>query len=264
MPKTIPLSLIDATDNTNGRFNVDEEHVHSLARQIERDGLLHPITLKPAGARYLLAAGNHRLHAFKLLGRETIPAMLIDGDLNDAARIRLTENATRAAISPIEEASQLGPLVEAHPNGVEGVALDIGRSVPWILDRLDMLEWPDELLAYVHAKRISAAAAKHLVKIRPYDLRKIRIRDAAEHGCSARTAILWKQQADADLPPDFETPEDKSNPVYFPDQIQNVAPCAFCKQTLNLDNLQQVHICRQCYQAVSEIPPCDAPATQTN
>src|SRR5690242_12132494 len=73
-----------------GRRKVDDEIVERLAQSIEQIGLRHPITIvrKPGTGitiksreyvrgEYVLVAGLHRLEAFKRLGKDRIPAVIV-------------------------------------------------------------------------------------------------------------------------------------------------------------------------------------------
>jgi ParB family chromosome partitioning protein len=59
---------------SEGRRKIDTEKVTALAESIKDIGLINAITITPD---FTLIAGAHRLEAFKLLGRETIPANVI-------------------------------------------------------------------------------------------------------------------------------------------------------------------------------------------
>src|SRR6266851_669636 len=65
-----------------------------LARSIEKQGLLSPITVyRKPDSRYALIAGQRRLLACRKLGRMTIPAIVRAAlDANEATAISLVEN----------------------------------------------------------------------------------------------------------------------------------------------------------------------------
>lgn len=56
---------------------VDPKTVEELAESIIEVGLKSPILVRPDGARYVLVSGLHRLEAFKALGEETIPGIVV-------------------------------------------------------------------------------------------------------------------------------------------------------------------------------------------
>lgn len=84
-----------------GRHRKDLGDIAALAESIKTLDLLNPITITPDN--YLIA-GQRRLEAFRLLGRETIPARIADS--LDAAVERLRaerdENTSRKPMTPGE------------------------------------------------------------------------------------------------------------------------------------------------------------------
>jgi ParB-like nuclease domain len=71
MLKEIPLTGITIGE----RFRKDLGDIEGLAKSIETVGLLHPIVVT---TDYALIVGRRRLAAYKHLGREMIPALVID------------------------------------------------------------------------------------------------------------------------------------------------------------------------------------------
>jgi len=94
-----------------GRHRKDLGDLGSLAKSIEEIGLIHPITVTEAGD---LIAGQRRIEAYRLLGRETIPARIVS-DLTSAVERLLTErdeNTERKPMTP-EELVSVGKALEA-------------------------------------------------------------------------------------------------------------------------------------------------------
>ncbi len=252
--KTIRLTQINIPDPTNGRLELDQDAVQNLAQSIAADGLLNPITVTRLGNTYTLVAGRRRLAAVARLGWIEIPCIVQtdDGDRTDYAT--LVENTARLQLSPVEEGAQLARILANEPGGVEVIARRIGKRVEWILDRLDMQEWPDELLDAVHRRKISMGAGKHLARIEPPELRTQRIRDAVLNGISARTASLWRQDAEmygnaAPPPPPPDGP-----PTASQYQTTTEAYCFVCASYRPLDQTTQVRICSACSQELAQTP----------
>lgn len=75
--------------------------IDQLAASIERDGLIHPITVHADGR---LVAGERRLEAHKKLGKEQIRAQIFENlPYADAYRIELQENIARRQLHWIDE-----------------------------------------------------------------------------------------------------------------------------------------------------------------
>jgi ParB family chromosome partitioning protein len=228
----------------------DPEAIKRLRDQIATSGLINPITVRPAGERFRLIAGLNRLEAYKLLQRTEIPAHVVNTNDTGASTIRLTENLTRTNLTPVEEAAQLHDLVEATPGGVDVVAATIGRTVNWILDRLEILDWDVELQQAVHAKHISAAAAKRLARIVDPLSRQNYVHQAAVHGISARTAALWLQDANAlSQPPPLASENSYIDPpAQSPPETR--IQCFTCGAKYNIQDTHPVRLCSTCIQHI--------------
>ncbi len=198
----------------------------------------------------VLIAGRHRLAAARQLGWKEIPAIFINATDDEAAVLRLAENSNRAQLSPVEEAKQLAHLVEIDPRAVDGVAEKIGRNVSWILDRLEIIDWPDSLMDHVHNKRVSLAAAKLIARIGDPQLREIRSRQAAQHGINARTARLWLDDSNSSSYNDCDLSE-KTVELSIPRvNMEVVVPCFVCEESIKLENTTSERFCTPCLQNI--------------
>ena len=85
--------------------------ITQLIESIKEIGLINPITI---GADNNLIAGAHRIEAFKALGKEEIPAIVINETGLKARLIEIDENLIRNELSPIEYADQLAERQEIY------------------------------------------------------------------------------------------------------------------------------------------------------
>lgn len=246
----ISLESIIVPDPLNGRIEISDDQVNSLAHNIQTIGLIHPITVRPKDGNYELIAGNHRFLAIQKLGSATISAIIIKCDDNMAMLTRLSENAARTNVTPVEEAKQLHLLVENDINGVEGVALKIGRPINWILNRLEIMSWPGILMEYVHSNKISLSAAKRLAHIKPETLQTSYIHDAADNGINTRTASLWLQQSRSQVPQNFEPSENTRNDPILEYETSTKVNCFVCSEMTLLEKTHAIRICSNCVQAI--------------
>ncbi len=113
----LPVELVDISD-ANTRKDLKDGQVDStiedLARSIERQGLLSPISVFPTAAgRYSLVAGQRRLLAFKHLGRTSIPSVVHEAMSDESATaVSLVENVHRADMNPRDKAVAFKHLVD--------------------------------------------------------------------------------------------------------------------------------------------------------
>ena len=95
------IALCEANPNRHS-----DEKIATLAKNIDRFGLLHPITVSPISpdsraqyseARYEITAGEGRYRAFRLLKRKTIPAVVMKSETEfECWGRRLSENMLRS------------------------------------------------------------------------------------------------------------------------------------------------------------------------
>jgi len=92
---TVATAQIDVPDDRARGF--DPAWAAALAAMIAAQGLLQPILVRLLpGGRYALVAGLHRLRAFGLLGRASIPVHISAAGSDDAARLdEVRENLGR-------------------------------------------------------------------------------------------------------------------------------------------------------------------------
>jgi len=95
------LKISDIIIRTRRR-SANKTKVSALANEIESNGLLHPITVRPFGKQYILVSGFHRLQAYIESGREEIECKVLQCDDLQADLIEITENMVRNELHPIE------------------------------------------------------------------------------------------------------------------------------------------------------------------
>ena len=100
--QSIPISRIEPNP-FQPRVNFDSESLQELASSIAAHGLLHPIIVRLVDQGYQLVTGERRLRACKLLGWNTIPAVVKIMD-DRTARNGLIENLQRRDLHFFEEA----------------------------------------------------------------------------------------------------------------------------------------------------------------
>ena len=102
----LPLASIEA--GTDRARELDPAWVEGLAGSIREQGLMQPIVVRQQGDGYVLIAGLHRVGAYRLLERETIPAVLSDAASNDEAKLaEVMENLARNELIALDRCHHL-------------------------------------------------------------------------------------------------------------------------------------------------------------
>ena len=89
------------------RKDFDETGLNELAASIRENGLIQPISVRRIKGGFELIAGERRLKACKLIGKQKIEAIVYDIGDEVSAVWALIENLQRSDLSPFEEAEAL-------------------------------------------------------------------------------------------------------------------------------------------------------------
>lgn len=94
----------------------NEAKLSELAESIREVGLLQPIVVRRAEAAYQIVAGERRWRAHKIIGLETIKAVVIDCSDQDMAVLALVENIGRDDLADYEISVSLRQTEKEFPN----------------------------------------------------------------------------------------------------------------------------------------------------
>lgn len=135
------------TNPDQPRKHFDEEKLRELSSSIERHGLLQPIVVRQVSEeKYMIIAGERRFRAHQLLGRETIDALIFEGE-PDTEELALIENLQRENLHPLEEAEALSALAERHGYNQEALAEAMGKPPTTIRETLRLNDLPERIKA---------------------------------------------------------------------------------------------------------------------
>ncbi|MFB2531001.1 ParB/RepB/Spo0J family partition protein [Paracoccus sp. p3-h83] len=108
MPEHLELPLAAIAVGTDRARDLDPAWAEGLAGIIAAQGLMQPVVVREKGGRYHLVAGLHRVEAFRLLGRETIPAVLSGAASDDEAKLaEVMENLGRHDLIALDRCHHL-------------------------------------------------------------------------------------------------------------------------------------------------------------
>ena len=183
--ENIPLSRIRISP-LNPRKTFDESELKDLADNIEQQGLLQPITVRPVS--YLINAdgstcdleivcGERRYRAVKMIAgkskasNQTIACIIREMTDEEALDAMITENLQRKDVDPIEEAFAFGQLVKTGKS-IEEIALRFGKSKRFIQERIKLDNILPELKKCVTSGAMHIGAAMHICKLTENEQRK--------------------------------------------------------------------------------------------
>ena len=182
----LKISLIDPKRD-QPRKHFDKEALEQLAESIKEHGLLQPILVREYGdGRYQIIAGERRFRACKLAGLTEIPAIVVERDDKSAAQIALIENIQREDLNPLEEAQAYRALATDYGMTQEEISEKVGKSRSAIANAMRLLDLPDEVIALVATKELSAGHARALLGVKNRDAMILLAQKAVEEELSVR------------------------------------------------------------------------------
>lgn len=127
------------------RSSIDLAELNELKESIEQRGLLQPILVCPSlenSKQFQIIAGHRRTAAMKLIGRETIPALILKDHSEDLRIDSLIENIQRVDLSPIDEAFAVKEIIDFSKMKQLDVAKMLGKSKSYISQLLKITSLP--------------------------------------------------------------------------------------------------------------------------
>ena len=203
----VVLLPIDAIDPSpfQARTNFKQNEIKKLAVSILQNGLLQPVSVRPAeGGRYQLIAGERRLRACKLAQLQNIPALVYHFEDEKTAALSLLENLQREQLNPFEQARALRELLDLWDCTQEAGARRLGIAQPTLANKLRLLTLTLSLihisLRHLYLRFVRRAArALHL-----HPAHAVR---GGQHGGPAVRGLLHRRRRLADGLPHQRRPD---------------------------------------------------------
>ena len=172
----LPMNEVWADADFNCRGKIQPIDVIDLAKDIEANGLIQPVTVAPltvdelqrapAGVKYRLIAGYRRHTAHIVLKRTSITAIIRE-DMQDEEKARcfnLSENLHRKELDILQEMEAMRPLKTLGMSET-AAAKKLGVSRAWVQIRYMMLTLPHEICEEVAAYKLTNKQVRNLYSI---------------------------------------------------------------------------------------------------
>ncbi len=185
VPFTIPIDEIDPNPLQPRRV-FDQEKLAELAQSITENGIVQPLVVRRAGARYQLIAGERRLRAAKLALLKEVPAVVRDVPDKNLLEITLIENIQREDLNPIETAQAFHRLGVELLLSPEEIARHTGKDRTTVQNLVRLLQLPNEVQQLVIEHKISAGHARCLLSLPTSELTCEVAKKIISHGWSVR------------------------------------------------------------------------------
>lgn len=143
----------------------DSTALEELASSIKEHGVFQPIIVKKSIKSYEIIAGERRVKASILAGKETIPAIVRDFTDQEMMEIALLENLQRENLNAIEEATAYKKLLTELHITQDELAARLGKSRSHITNMIGLLSLPEMVKTMIMEDKISMSHARVLSKI---------------------------------------------------------------------------------------------------
>lgn len=158
----IPLHQI-SPNALQPRQAFDPKALDELAQSIATYGLLEPIVVTQVGAQYQIVAGERRFRAHKLLGKQTVQAIIRTASELERLELALIENIQREDLNPVEKANGYAKLVDDFGLTQVEAAKKMGIARSSLANTIRLLDLPDDIQVGLAEGRISEGHAKVLL-----------------------------------------------------------------------------------------------------
>jgi len=152
------------------RTDFEEESLKELAASIKVHDIIQPITVRQLEpGQYQLIAGERRLQASKLAGKETIPVYVREANDQQMLEMSLIENIQRENLNAIEIALSYQRLITDCKLVQEELGTRVGKKRTTVNNYLRLLKLPPGIQIAVRDNSISMGHARALISIENID-----------------------------------------------------------------------------------------------
>lgn len=164
-----------------------QDSIQELAESIRQHGLLTPLLVRRVDAeQYELIAGERRLRALTLLGRDSAEAVVLSAYDRDCALLALVENLQRENLHYLDEAEAYRAILDAHGITQDSLARSLSISPSALANRLRLLKLAPEVRAALRKANLSERHARALLRLTSASRQLELIREASERPLSVK------------------------------------------------------------------------------
>lgn len=209
----IPLAQIRETGNV--RHEYDEDGIKELAESIRNNGLMNPITVKPAqedenGEKtYELIAGHRRIRAYKYLCDQGDDFSMVECCIRTGNKLvlQIIENIQRADITPREKEDAIAEMLAENYSQAD-IARELSKPIQWVSDIVAGAKI--RKIADEHGLDTRDIATKTLSQLRSIPADKLRdcLKELIAEGGTYRVATRMMQEEKNPATTHVSTPDE--------------------------------------------------------
>jgi ParB family chromosome partitioning protein len=147
--------------------------IDRLAASIAARGILHPLRVIRDTERkcFRIVTGESRWRAAKLAGLETVPCLLIEGELTETDLLadQIVENSCRHDLRPLDLARAMSRLKKLKGCNSQDLAAELGISPASVTRAEALLTLPVDVQTMVDSGRLAESAAYEISRLKDDD-----------------------------------------------------------------------------------------------
>lgn len=144
----------------------DSLSIAELCESIRRDGLIAPITVHRTGeGRYMVASGNRRLMACRMLGMTHVDAVVLPGLSQDDGLMETLAMLAGRQLHYLEEARAMEDVLRSGCMSREELAQRMGVTAATVREKLRLMELDDGLRVLLMEEGLPERMARSLLKL---------------------------------------------------------------------------------------------------
>lgn len=152
---------------TNPRRRIDEKSIESLAASIKSQSILEPLIIRQKDKKYEIVCGERRYRAARVAALTELPCLVRELSDEQVLDIQIHENLHREDVHPMDEAYGYQFLKEKINCDVKDLALRVGKSEGYVLNRLKLNSLIKEAQKDIDDEHLPLSYALEIAKYTP-------------------------------------------------------------------------------------------------
>jgi ParB family chromosome partitioning protein len=178
------------------RTTMNDVKLEELAQSIRTNGVIQPIVVRRAGARYEIVAGERRWRAAQQAGLLKVPVAIRDVPDDKLLEVALIENIQRDDLNPIEEAQAYRRMRDDLHMQQDAIASAVGKDRATVANYLRLLRLPSDVRADLVNGALSMGHARAVLALDDEEAQRRVAKEAVSRGLSVReTEALVRREA---------------------------------------------------------------------
>ncbi|MCP4246656.1 MAG: ParB/RepB/Spo0J family partition protein [bacterium] len=195
------------------RGSVDVADLGSLAESLRTSGMIQPISVRRAGRKLEIIAGERRWRAAKLAGMTSVPVLIRQADDRQMLEMALIENIQREDLNAIDRARGYREYCDRFGLAAADAAKRLGEDRTTVTNYLRLLDLPPDVQDVVAAGRLSMGHARCIVGVPEDDARRRLAKSVVSEDLSVRALedrVRLNRAGDGTKKPDAANRSSKS------------------------------------------------------